>query len=527
MVKDNVNILWVSPNPSPNQEHIANLKQVGFHVECCTTQAPTFSNGSTPDILIISQQPEFHQAIEVFDLVKKQVASNPLLTILSAEKLTLQQKEQFFKEGGNEVIIGEFGSEELQSKFDAFTNLEHQIDDLGKQATEASQMALLAMETSSDLGNIINFVKTAINCETYEELASHILEVIHLYSENVLIELKALHHFAFFPDRSDDKFEPMRLFMSKHKNSNRVQHIGNKIQINHENLTLLVDDLPDDDSPRMGRITDSLVMLCDISNRFVETLRVEEIIQKSEQSKNRFLTTLSHELRTPLNSIRGFAQVLLGKKSDKPLGKSGLDALSRIADSSDSVNTIVNTLLEIAASQSQLKDLIDIDAQHLSILLENEFKASAEEKGLTFICNRPESIVFKSHESKVHTMLKQLLDNAIKFTANGSIMLSIRRVQNDAFGDQICFEVSDTGIGIDPVNHKRIFEEIGQLNTDHDRSYFGMGLGLYYVYHIAQQLDGEVEVDSKLGNGATFRLYFPIHTPEVDHSDDDGDTTLF
>ena len=527
MVKDSGNILWVTPAPTENKDHVANLQQIGFHVHSCQEFSPELIKESTPDILILSQQPDFSSAMRVFDQVRQVLSPQPLLTILCSEPLTLKEKERFYRKGGNEIVVGEFGPEELQAKFNAFTVLAHQINDLGKQASEASQMALLAMETSSDLGNIINFVKTAINCETYQELADHILEVVHIYSPKVLVELKALHHFAFYPDIDHPDFQALGLFMSQHKNAVRVQHIGNKIQINHDNLTLLVDDLPDDDTPRMGRITDSLVMLCDISNRFVETLRVEEIVQKSEHSKSRFLTTLSHELRTPLNSIRGFAQVLLGKKSDKPLGPSGKDALARIADSSDVVSTIVNTLLEIASSQSQLKSLKEIDAQHIAVLLENEYKQLAEDKGLSFICHRPDSLIFRSHETKVHTMLRHLLDNAVKFTDKGSVMLSIRHVTNEAFGDQVCFEISDTGIGIDPANHKRIFEEIGQLNTDHDRSHFGMGLGLYYVYHIAQQLDGEIEVDSQLGKGATFRLYFPVHTPEVDHSEDDTDTTLF
>lgn len=523
------NVLWVAPPSSPIQDHVANLQQIGHAVAAVYDLEHWLANPDPiPNVLILSHFPDYKSALNVLLSVKSKTLLNPLLVILHRnELLSLLEKEDFYKSGGNEIIFGEFGPEELEDKLEHYAQLEQQVSDLNHQVDEASNMALLAMETSSDLGSIIGFVKSAINSETYSELARHMLDVTAHYSEHNLIEIKELHQHSYFSSQVSID-ENMRAFMREHKNGTRVHLADDTMQINHENLVFLIKGLPCEDPAKMGRITDSLVMLCDISNRFTEALRVEEIVKKTEDSKGRFLTTLSHELRTPLNSMLGFSNLLLKKGGDKPLGDSGLDALNRISDSTHAVNTIVNTLLDIADTESREAHHAEIDLTRLLTRLVPAYQALANKKGLNFHSEIPENVILRSNEKKLAAMLGHLFDNAIKFTDQGTIQFHTQIRHDAEFGDRICFIVNDSGIGIDPVNHKRIFEEIGQLNTEHDRAHYGIGLGLYYVHQISQQLDGEVFVESAIGKGSTFTLCLPIKQVEIDHSKDaDSDTTLF
>jgi len=529
MTKYMSKVLWVAPPSSPIQDHVANLKQIGHKVTASYDLSAWLEDPEPiPDVLILSHFPDYKSALNVILSVKSKTLLNPLLVILHRDQLlTLIEKEDFYKSGGHELIFGEFGPEELEDKLEHHAKVTQQLSDLNHQVNEASNMALLAMETSSDLGSIIGFVKSAINSESYQELAQHMLDVTQHFSEHNLIEIKELHQHSYHSSLAniDDK---MKQVMRNNKNGNRVQIVEDIMQINHENLVFLVKGLPSDDEAKMGRITDSLVMLCDISNRFAEALRVEEIIKKTEESKGRFLTTLSHELRTPLNSMLGFSNLFLKKGAEKPLGDSGLDALNRISDSTHAVNTIVNTLLDIADTESQDTQYSHVDLGRLLTRLVPAYQALANKKGLTFDSEIPEGITLNSNEKKVGAMLGHLFDNAIKFTEKGTISFHTEIKQDAEFGDRICFLVKDTGMGIDPINHKRIFEEIGQLNTEHDRAHYGIGLGLYYVHQVSQQLDGEVFVESSLGQGSTFTLCLPMKPVEIDHTKDaDSDTMLF
>ena len=123
-------------------------------------------------------------------------------------------------------------------------------------------------------------------------------------------------------------------------------------------------------------------------------------------------------------------------------------------------------------------------------------------------------------------MLHHLIDNAIKFTEQGSVSINISEVQHAMFGNSIQFDICDTGIGIDAIHHQRIFNEIGQLNQEHNREHYGIGLGLYYVKQMCEQLEGEVSLVSQLGNGSTFSLLIST-LMEENNNQQDLDCMLF
>lgn len=523
-------ILWISPEITLVQDYILSLEQCGFSVT--HSIAPDFNISSFskyhPTMVIVSHQKHAKSGVTICLKVQSKNTKHDIYSLLITEKITLEEKENYFKSGGNELILTPFCQDELLIKVRLFFKQEHDQNTHTTQLAEASQMAILAMDSSSDLGCILNFVKGAIASTNYAELASHMFDAASSFSDSSMVEIKGHHAFKYLCSKKI--IDPdMKQFMQSHKSDLRVIQIKDITQINQDHLVFLVEGLPVNDTEKMGRISDTLVMLCDIADRFVQSLSIEENIQKSEEVQRRFLSTLSHELRTPLNSILGFSKVLVGKKSDKPIGDSGLDALKRIIDNTDQVNIIINTLLEISSSNTQdaLSHSNDINIDRLLLRVRSNFKKLADDKGLHFNFTAIEGLLLNSDEKKVITMLNHLLDNAIKFTDEGQISLTVGLVDDTSFGNQIYFDVSDTGIGIEEINHHRIFSEIGQLNTEHDRRHYGIGLGLYYVDQISQQLGGKISLKSELNKGSTFRLSLPINLNEASLEDDDDGVTLF
>ena len=520
-------ILWISPDESQVQNDLFYLEECGHPVSHVSDaiQWQTEIDKKIPEIIIVSHQKNAEQGIAVCQGVQSMKSAGSLFCILITEEITVKQKETYFSSGGNELIISPFAHEELRSKFKPYLSRKNEIASLSSQLDESSQMALMAMETSSDLGGIINFVKGAITSTNYTELAQHMFEATSLYSDSSFVEIKGHHAYEYFCSKGT--IDPdMKRLLDSNKSSKRVMQLNDITQINQTHLTYLVEGLPVDDTAKMGRISDSMVMLCDIADRFVQALAIEENIKKSDESRRRFLSTLSHELRTPLNSILGFSKALVSKKEDKPIGGNGLDALKRIIDNTEQINAIIRTLLEISSASPNNTDAPTVEVDRLLLRLRNDYTKKAKEKNLEFNFSACEGLSFQSDESKVLAMLVHLMDNALKYTDTGHITLTAGKEEDDSFGSYIYFDVSDTGIGIDEINHKRIFSEIGQLNTKHDRRHYGIGLGLYYVDQVSQQLGGTVSVQSKLNEGSTFRLSLPTNLSNAQQESED-EITLF
>ena len=151
----------------------------------------------------------------------------------------------------------------------------------------------------------------------------------------------------------------------------------------------------------------------------------------------------------------------------------------------------------------------NFDICALALKLETNFKNLANAKGLGFHIDYPDDLCMLGDEKKIYSMLHHLVDNAIKFTNTGQIEIDINTDLTAQTGQEIVFLVKDSGIGIDAKDHERIFSEVGQLNDEHNREHYGVGLGLYYTNLLAQQFKGKISVESALEQGARFTLRLP------------------
>jgi two-component system, chemotaxis family, CheB/CheR fusion protein len=236
-----------------------------------------------------------------------------------------------------------------------------------------------------------------------------------------------------------------------------------------------------------------------------EQLReAKSLAEAANLAKGTFLATLSHEFRTPLNAILGYADLLLivGSLSEDQALK-----VNRIQAASWHLTAMIDEILSFAkldgghdGVRSALVDARGI-AQAAGVLVEPAVQA----KGLTMVLDLPaEPLQLTTDAEKAQQVLINLCGNATKYTEQGEVRLRVRGEEGG-----VVFAVSDTGIGIAPEYHARIFDRFWQVDGASTRAAGGLGIGLAAAREYARLLGGEVTVASELGSGSTFRFWLP------------------
>ena len=237
------------------------------------------------------------------------------------------------------------------------------------------------------------------------------------------------------------------------------------------------------------------------------TLVAEEAQSKAEEavkSKQQFLSNMSHEIRTPMNAIIGFTKVAL-KTDLSPKQKEYLNAIKM---SGDTLIVLINDILDLAKvdagkmafEKTPFKMAASINAMlHL-------FETKIQEKNLEFIKEYDDRIpqVLEGDSVRLHQIIMNLVSNAVKFTSEGRITVSVRMLSEDAKNVTIEFAVADTGIGIEKDYLEKIFESFHQATTDTSRLYGGTGLGLNIAKQLVEKQGGSIHVKSEVTEGSTF-----------------------
>jgi len=221
-----------------------------------------------------------------------------------------------------------------------------------------------------------------------------------------------------------------------------------------------------------------------------------------EKIKKDFVVNVSHELRTPLTAIKGFAETLEDEAGENVKNYAGV-----IKRNTDRLINIVQDLLllsELEEKGSKLESE-EVDLKHLVDNVIRIFKSRLAEKGLDFHLKVEEGLpVIKGDSFKLEQMLINLLDNAIKYTEKGTIVVALK--QKD---ETVEITVEDTGIGIPQEHLARIFERFYVVDKSRSKKLGGTGSGLSIVKHIVLAHKGTIDVKSSLSRGTTFTVRLP------------------
>ncbi len=258
-------------------------------------------------------------------------------------------------------------------------------------------------------------------------------------------------------------------------------------------------------------------------NREVEQAR-KSLEEKAEQLalvskyKSEFLANMSHELRTPLNSLLTLAKVL-GENEDGNLTSKQLEYARSINSSGADLLKLINEVLDLSKVEAGKMEIAprDVELAELRSFVERSFSALALHRGLEFVIENASDVperIFTDPE-RLQQVLKNLLDNAFKFTERGSVRLHFAMAKEGAAMDSpaerfLTISVNDSGIGIPKDKQQIIFEAFQQADGTTSRKYGGTGLGLSISREIIRLLGGEIVVESTPGEGSTFTLFLPI-----------------
>jgi PAS domain S-box-containing protein len=238
-----------------------------------------------------------------------------------------------------------------------------------------------------------------------------------------------------------------------------------------------------------------------------QLMAAKEAAEQANQAKSQFLTIMSHELRTPLNAIMGYEDILTTEITG-PLNPLQKNHLLRIKSGARQLLDLINQILSLARIESGKEEIVSESADLRDLAEESAslIEGLAEQKRLTLRTRLPgDSVRTVTDTGKVRQILLNLLGNAVKFTEEGEVELSMSVAER-----QVTIRVRDTGPGIPEEMHDRIFEPFVQADLSATRRHGGTGLGLAVSRQLARMLGGDLVIEPGEGSGSTFALTLPI-----------------
>jgi len=237
-------------------------------------------------------------------------------------------------------------------------------------------------------------------------------------------------------------------------------------------------------------------------NSVIFILRKETTLEKDAIVKTEFLEAVSHEMKTPLSSIVATLEII---ENESFIKKGGEKFLKILKDNSLRLSNLIERILklsEIDSFRGSFNEIVDL--KKIAESIKSRFEPICKKKRLALLV-KAESIHLKGNSYFIEDILNNLVENAIKYTESGRIEIEIKKEDNVAI-----VEVKDTGKGIKEENLNKVFEPFYREDKSRNEAVKGTGLGLTITKKLVSQMNGEIEVESKVGIGTTFRVKFHL-----------------
>ena len=250
-----------------------------------------------------------------------------------------------------------------------------------------------------------------------------------------------------------------------------------------------------------------------------ELKQAKELAEEGVRVKSAFLNNMSHEIRTPLNAIIGMAEILKRTKTNQAQE----EYINTLLHSGDELLALINDIFEYSAIETGKLKLQEIQFDMHAFLhdVKTEFEKIAKEKRLAFELkyNRelPQKLI--GDKKHLHEILKNLIDNALKFTSHGFVSVSVTALKNRKGSDcMVQFTVKDSGIGINKQEKENLFTSFSQIDNSLTKQYQGTGLGLAISKKLTEMMGGEINFQSQPGQGSSFWFTVRLEIPATPSS---------
>ena len=234
-------------------------------------------------------------------------------------------------------------------------------------------------------------------------------------------------------------------------------------------------------------------------------------LRRLENMRRDFVANVSHELKTPLASIQAYAETLLNGALEDEVNKR--DFVRTISRQADRLNSLIQDMLSLASFESRDDpfDLVPVDVVAIAALCEERHAGKATEKQVKLeMVGPPQPVYALADVEGLQQILDNLMDNAIKYSASGDTV----QVKWHRHAGMLVLEVRDNGIGIASEDQERIFERFYRVDKARSRELGGTGLGLAIVKHLVNAFQGEIDLESAVGQGTLFVVRIPVATQQ-------------